>query len=854
VPRLILVTVAPSVLTDIHRPRSVWRAVIALVVLAASVAAGSMRLGPALDPLNGIWAVARGTELPRAATGRIPGLSARADVWYDTRDVPHIFAASEEDVYRALGYVVARDRLFQIELQVRAGAGTLTELVGRPALATDQRTRGLGMPRAAERELAALDTASADLRAMRAYADGVNAWIGQMDPADLPIEYRLLGRRPRRWSPVDALHLLNRMSATLSFSDLERRRMLAAEVAGDTVARAVFPVHSPLQQPIVPTSVPGLRLRKGKVPAPGTASAGTELDTIASALPGIDDTTQAVAGVAHRRDAAEGAAGSNNWAVAPRRTKAGYALLAGDPHLDMTLPSLWYEVHLVVPGHLDVAGVTIPGGPGVILGFTRDLAWTFTNTGADVTDYYVEQVDDMRSPRRYLLDGAWRPLELRTEVYRGPRGEVLQVDTVRYTHRGPMRLYAGHWVSMRWTALEGGGAFGALRAGPHAHTTAEWLRVTAGYDVPAQNMLVADRAGSIAIRSTGRYPIRPGDGRGDLVRDGSKSSSDWTGWLPLDRYPAAVNPAQGFLASDNQEPVDPDMPNPTGGAYLGANWETPWRAARINELLRGDSVVTPDEMRRWQTDPGSARADYFVPYFLDAARRADSAGGASAQLREAARLLGEWDRRYTRDNERAVLFEAAMAELSRRAWARLSPLQYPVLAAVPVPSSAVLVELLGDPSSVWWDNPDTTAVETRDDVLAASLAAALGTVTARRGPPGDSGWRWSEVRHANIDHLLHIPAFSRRGLSVQGGTETLSPSSGDGVLGPSWRMVVQLGPEVHGWATYPGGQSGNPLSRRYANRLPQWLAGTLDSVRMPHTPGELAASDVRATLTLEPAR
>jgi penicillin amidase len=145
-------------------------------------------------------------------------------------------------------------------------------------------------------------------------------------------------------------------------------------------------------------------------------------------------------------------------------------------------------------------------------------------------------------------------------------------------------------------------------------------------------------------------------------------------------------------------------------------------------------------------------------------------------------------------------------------------------------------------------------VQTRDGVLAASLAAGFQAVVASRGPPDSGGWRWSEIRHANINHVLYIPAFSRLGLPVQGGTETLSPSSGDGVLGPSWRMVVQLGPEVHGWATYPGGQSGNPVSRRYANRLPQWLAGTLDSVRMPHTPGDLAPADVRATLTLEPGR
>jgi penicillin amidase len=832
----------------------------ALVVLAACIVAATVPFGPApplgptLDPLNGIWAVARRAELPRTATGHIPGLGARVDVRYDTRDVPHIFAASEADAYRALGYVVARDRLFQIELQVRAGAGTLTELVGRLALGADRETRAMGLPRAAERALAAMDTTSADMQAMRAYADGVNAWIDQMDAADLPIEYRLLGRRPRRWSPIDALHLLNRMSVTLSLDDVERRRMLVAQIVGDTAARALFPVHAPLQQPIVPTSYPGLRLRKGRLPAPGTPGSATELDTTASIGSGSEPASAAVAGVSRRADGAEGAVGSNNWAVAPRRTKAGFALLAGDPHLDMTLPALWYEVHLVVPGQLDVAGVTIPGGPGVILGFTRDLAWTFTNTGSDVTDFYVEHTDDAQNPQKYLLDGAWRPLELRTESYRGPRGELLAVDLLRYTHRGPMRLYGDKWVSMRWTALEGGGAFGALRAAPHAHTTAEWLRATEGYDVPAQNMLVADRAGSIAIRSTGHYPVRPGDGRGDLVRDGSKSSSDWTGVLPLSRYPAAVDPAQGFLASDNQEPVDPDMPNPTGGAYLGANWESPWRAARINTLLRADSQVTPDDMRRWQTDPGSARADYFVPYFLAAATRADSAGHASAELSRAARLLGEWDRRYTRDNERAVLFEAAMTQLARRVWSRLSLDGARRGAAVATPSTAVLAELLNDPSSAWWNDPRTPGAQTRDDVLAASLAAGLQAVVASRGLPDSGGWRWSEIRHANINHVLYIPAFSRLGLPVQGGTETLSPSSGDGVLGPSWRMVVQLGPEVHGWATYPGGQSGNPVSRRYANRLPQWLAGTLDSVRMPHTPGDLAPADVRAILALEPGR
>ncbi len=852
------------------------RVVIAVLVLSACIAIGSIRfgpappLGPALDPVHGIWAVARSAELPRTAAGHIPGLSARVDVRYDGRNVPHIFATSEADAYRALGYVVARDRLFQIEVQVRAGAGTLTELVGAPALSEDRDTRRLGMPRAAERMLAALDTTSADAIEMRAYADGVNAWIDQMGPADLPIEYQLLGRRPRRWAPIDALHLLNRMSRTLSYDRVESAREVVARVVGDSAARALLPLHSPLQQPIVPSASAVLRLRTDRLPPPGPPDADGSTMGVAALRDGssrafgatggappdptADPAPDATHGATHPGAGVEATLGSNNWAVSPRRTQAGYALLAGDPHLEMTLPSLWYEVHLVVPGQLDVAGVTIPGGPGVILGFTRDVAWTFTNTGSDVMDYYAETVDDRRDPTQYRLDGVWHPLERRLETYRGPAGEILAREVVLYTHRGPLRPGGGGWQSMRWTALEGGGAFGALRAAPHAHSTAEWLRATAGYDVPAQNMLVADRSGSIAIRSTGRYPLRPGDGRGDVVRDGSTSASDWTGALSLDRYPAAIDPPQGYLASNNQEPVDPDAPSAARGVYLGADWPSPWRAAHINALLRADSLVTPDDMRRWQTDPGSARADYFVPYFLNALRRADSGGHAGPRGRDAARLLGEWDRRYTRENDRAVLFEAAMRALRNRAWIRLIPPRQPHGPRVATPSDAVLAELLADPKSLWWDDPRTPAIETRDDGLTASLTVALDSVTARYGPPDGGGWEWARIRHANFNHLLYMRPFSRLGLPVQGGIETLSPSSGGGTEGPSWRMVVQLGPEVHAWATYPGGQSGNPVSTRYADRLPQWLAGTLDSVRMPHAVSGLAPSDIRATLTLDPAR
>ncbi len=489
----------------------------------------------------------------------------------------------------------------------------------------------------------------------------------------------------------------------------------------------------------------------------------------------------------------------------------------------------------------------------MIIGFTRDVAWTFTNTGADVLDLYAETVDDSVHPRRYRVDGSWRPLTVHVESYRDQHEAVIAMDTLLATHRGPMRRIGGRWLSMRWTALESGGALPALLQAPHATSVADWLRDMAAYDVPAQNMLVADRAGSIAIRSTGTFPLRPGDGRGDVVRDGSTSASDWRGVLPLAQYPTAIDPSQGYLASANQEPIDPSILPANREIYLGADWPPPWRAININRLLQPTSTVSPDDMRRWQTDAGSSRADFFLPFFLSAAHREDSAGRGTSALRDAARLLSEWNGRYTRSNERAVLFEAALHEMAMRVSDAIVELP-PRLRRRSVVSGMVLAELLHDSTSGWWPEiVSRSNVPNRDAMLAASLAAAYDSTVRHYGPAVAGGWRWDRVQHANIFHLLHIPAFSRLDLPIQGGPETLNPSAGMGTDGASWRMVVQLGPEVHGWAVYPGGQSGNPVSSRYADRLPLWLSGSLDPVRFPHHPSELAEADVQSVLTLRPA-
>ncbi|MFN8570712.1 MAG: penicillin acylase family protein [Gemmatimonadaceae bacterium] len=817
-------------------------ATVALAGLAATSYVGVRGVGPIpplgnlLDPVHGAWAASRFAEFPHDATVEIPGVGAGVDVRYDRRGVPHIFAGSVDDAIRALGYVVARDRLFQLDLQTHASAGRLTEWAGKPALPLDQQTRHLGLPRAAERYFASLDTAGSARRLLNAYADGVNAHIDELTPAEWPVEYRLLGQRPSRWFPINSLYLLSRMSLTLTYSYDERARLDVQAKVGKAAALALFPKDAPIQEPIQPVARSAPQYDFVRLPPPGAPDSTANL--LAALLPPSPPET------GEERPSFA----SNNWAVAPQRTVNRAPILAGDPHLELTLPSIWYEAHLVVPGVLDAYGVTIPGVPGIVIGFTRDLAWSFTNTGADVLDFFAETFDDPRHPTQYRLDDAWKPLDVRAETYLGKHGEVVAVDTVRYTHRGPVESWGGKPVSMRWTALEPQNEAAAFIGAVGSRTAKDFLdRMAANYTVPAQNMIVADRSGSIAIRSTGRYPIRADSGDGLVIRDGAHSSSDWQGYWPVGDYPQSFNPAQGYLASANQQPIDPrDHPR-----YLGYDraYEA-WRALQINRLLRADSAITVQKMIGFQTDPGSVRADNFVPFFVNAASRRVG-GSQSPKLDSARALLASWDRRYTLDQEAAALFELAMRQLGRATWDELADTSGRPVAT---PSTNVLLELLQDSSSAWWDQRATRdRVEQRDDILVASLTSAWDTLSAKYGPLAAGHWKWRERGAASVHHLLRLPGFSEEHIPIQGGPGTLNPASGAG-FGPSWRMVVELGSTVQAFGTYPGGQSGNPASARYIDRLPLWQRGTLDTLFVPASASELPAANSRFVLTVRPRR
>lgn len=833
-----------------NRRASTLITTIAAIVLVGLLYAGARPIGPVpalggfLDPIHGVWAVATRANLPATEAQRIVSLGSNVEVRFDDRGVPHVFATNVSDAYRALGWVHARDRLFQMEIQSRAVAGTLSELAGARLANIDREARAQGLAWSADQSYGAIDVNSEVSRAIVAYADGVNAYIDAMSSADLPLEYRLLGRTPQRWKPVYTAYLQARMGLTLAWSEGELRRAEVEALIGKEAVAVLFPVNAPLQEPIQPNGQKTVRADWIKIPAP------QKTDSVKLAVARELESALSHFAEMPRADN-EITVGSNNWAVSSARSAAHHALLSGDPHLSLSLPSIWYEAHLVVPDTLDSYGVTFIGSPLVPIGFNRDVAWTATNTGADVADYYEETVDNETAPQQYKVDGAWRPLVKRVETVRGLAGETLATDTIYHTHRGPMVHAGRRWISRRWLVVESSvaNAYDAFRAANGAKSVTELMKGMESYVAPAQNVLSADRAGHIGIRSTGWYPVRPKDAaRGDLLIDGSKSANDWQGWWKVAEYPQGLDPEQGYLASANQQPKDPKV----DPRYLGWDWPSPWRAMRINQLLRADSAVTPDAMRSFHTDPTSAQTSWFVSAFLAAAKNAPAANDS---LTKGAALLSAWDGKFTKENQTAVLYEAALDELSQRTWDELSvPTANGGRRRLITPNSMVLAELLQDPTNIWWDNRVTTGVvEDRDQILRESLAAAYSRVVKRLGAPGDS-WRWDRNRFANVYHLLRLPALSRLKVPVQAGPGTLSPSGGDGTHGASWRMVVELGPEVRAWGTYPGGQSGNPASPRYADRLSKWANGQLDTLRFPRRAADLSGPTLSSTLTFTPGR
>ncbi|MDH4196329.1 MAG: penicillin acylase family protein [Candidatus Aminicenantes bacterium] len=524
--------------------------------------------------------------------------------------------------------------------------------------------------------------------------------------------------------------------------------------------------------------------------------------------------------------------GSNNWAVAGWRTRSGHPILCNDPHLDLTLPSIWYEIQLNAPG-LNAYGVSLPGAPGIILGHNERIAWGTTNAFSDVIDWYAIKFKD-QDRKEYWHDGRWKLTAFRREEIK-VRGGPAVVEEVAYTHHGPVVRSEGEaaWsdaidsvpegAALRWVAHDPSHELRAFWSIDKARNYGEFIAALMEFDCPAQNFAYADVEGHIAVWHDGKFPGRA-KGQGRFVLDGSDPAQEWRDWVPRDRVPHVLDPPRGFVSSANQAPTEPSYPY-----YLGWDYLSFERGARINELLAALSDVTPEDMVRMQSDTLNLRARAFVPRLLSLLQGADLTADERACLRE----LEAWDFTHRPDFVAPSIFDRVWREFNTLTWN-----DEPRGAKVPAkwPASQVTLDLaLYQPDDILFDDQTTAVRETAADLAVKALKTATLKMTEQYGPLG-AAWSWGKTHPTTINHLGRLPGLGREPLETSGAGFLINAASGS--LGPSWRQVIALGPEVKAWGICPGGQSGNPGSPFYDNAVDDWVAGKAYELLFLKTPDE----------------
>lgn len=781
-----------------------------LLVYALNRSWGSVpAFGPLLSPFVGFWQNAETNDQPADAELALNGTKEAVTVIFDDLAVPHVFAQNDHDAYFAQGYLTARDRLWQMEFQTHAAAGRVSEIVGDRALELDRYNRRLGMGFGAEKSVKAMLTDPRSRESVEAYTAGVNAYISQLKPADYPLEYKLLGYAPEPWEPIKCAYFLKYMSGVLALGadDLNMSNVLAK--AGPAVTKELFPDYPVHEDPIIPVGTKW-DFKPVKIPKAPAAPRLTA-DPVTMNWPEHDP-----------------AIGSNNWAVSAQKSASGYPILANDPHLTLSLPSIWYQMQLVTPT-MNVYGATMPGAPGVIIGFNKRVAWGVTNVGADVLDFYQIKFKD-NTHRQYWHDNQWKPVTRRIERIK-IKGQPTLIDTVLYTHHGPVMYMPGQapfaknvpiGYAARWIGHEESNDFLTYYLLDRANNHADYRRALSYYGAPAQNFVFADNQKDIAMSPNGKFPLKWKD-QGKFLLDGTNPADDWQGWIPAEQNPHVKNPPRGFVSSANQSSTDPTYPY-----YINWQFAPAERGTRINERLTAMQQATPDSLRMLQNDNLNLRARWSLPVFLAAIQTQK----LNAGQKKAFDILKTW--RYNHDVAEIAptIYTEWMSQYMDGVWGDDFPKTDST--TMRYPSFDRTLELAGEePTSHWFDNTNTPLRETLADVLTQTLQSAVDSLTKQSGPIGDA-WQWGPHKATKVGHLARLDALSALNVQIGGGSGIVNATTER--TGPSWRMVVALGPQPKAYGVYPGGQSGNPGSRNYLNMLETWRTGQLNELLFLQSP------------------
>lgn len=777
------------------------------------------------------------TTAPAQNTIQLAGVHARVTIRRDDRGIPYVNAANDEDLYFGQGYATAMDRLWQMDLLRRSARGELAEILGSPALEEDKRRRTFGFAQVADAEVA---QATPQARAiLEAYAKGVNAYIESLDRKSLPPEFQLLQFQPRPWTPADSLVVVKLFFESLSTTwRLDVMREAFSQLPQAKLS-TLLPERSALDVVVVgkDTSNKAERVTHNLV---NQTSLSKQL---VEAL--VQDEEHQARSLSRVGLYAEALAASNNWVVSGKRTASGKPLLANDPHLAPTAPSVWYLVHLSAPG-VRVAGVTAAGLPGVVIGHNEHIAWGFTNVGPDVQDLYIEKFDPA-NPLRYQTPEGWRDAEIRHEQIKVRKNfadtatEVVTHD-VTITRHGPVVLDKdSKRYALRWTALEPklnnpGGVYFLNRA----RNWREFTNALRAYTPPMQNMVYADVEGHIGYYAAGVVPIRK-SGDGSVPYDGSSDAGEWTGYIPFENLPHLFDPPSGLVVTANQRIVGADYPH-----FLTRSWAQPYRARRIYDLLQKTQRLSADDFRRVLGDTYSIAGVTFAQAVVKTLKD-KAAAQQDAKLQQTLAAMAAWDGHVSADSPVApIVAQMRLAFRSKILTAALGP---------------DLVKIFQ------WSNFDTTldkiiVEQPREwlpkefasyaDLYLASYQDARQALTKSLGAD-ESKWVWGEMAKARFPHPLAVAPLVGLQFSVppvpQNGTGGLLGATVNVGNSVSMRLIA----DPSNWdRTQHGitlGESGLPGTKHWSDQLADWRAVT--PREFPFTEAAVAAA-TQHTLVLEP--
>ncbi len=770
-------------------------------------------LGKFLDPFHGFWQNIEPKEQTLSTNLAIEGLTDSVSIYFDSLLIPHIFANTDADLYLAQGYITAIHRLWQMEFQTHAAAGRVSEIIGAGAnnavLNYDRGQRRLGMVYAATSGLAGMVGDTASKLAVEKYTDGVNQYIASLSYKNLPFEYKLLDYEPETWTTLKCALLLRTMAQTLNMGDKDIEMTNALTLFGKDAIELLYPDRETVGDPIVDNT--GNWNFKPIALESIPAAAPKELIAIYEKLPPSDPTT-----------------GSNNWAVGGTKTASGSPILCSDPHLGLSLPSIWYAIQLKTPS-MNVMGVSIPGAPHVIIGFNDSIAWGVTNGQRDLVDWYSIEFKDS-TKNEYLLDNNWVKSNKVVETFR-VRGKEVFRDTVIYTHWGPVTYDESYHAednlkhyAFRWIAHDESNESLTFYKLNRAKNHGDYSLALNHYSSPAQNFAFASTSGDIAMRVQGKFPVRRKN-EGKFVLNGSKTSNGWQAFIPNEHNSMSKNPERGFVSSANQFPADSTYPY-----YIQSTNFEAYRNRRINNTLRTSSKIVPEDLMRLQNDTYNLKAAESLPYFLN---QLATISALNEKEKAAIEILTAWDYYNTIESEGASYYEAWWDALLPLTWDEMNRKD----TILSYPTTYQTIKLLKEqPSLKWFDNLNTVEKENAQSLLVQAFRSGVKAIDEWKTKNNTQTVPWADFKDSYVNHLLRIDALS---IHIKHGGNHDIVNANSRTHGPSWRMVTSLEKSgVKTWATYPGGQSGNPGSKYYDNLLGRWTTAQYFPLLFLHTEKE----------------